>query len=210
LVLNVMDSKEYLKLVGEIVEGGMLCAGRLAHITHYVLQCGQLPGDMAEFGCHMGRTAALMAMLVDKPLYLYDSFDGLPDRKPQDETALPHFKRGSLAVGPEHLQERFEKLKLREPIVYKAWFNAIPKDRLPEQICFAHLDGDLYDSVRDSLRLVYPRLVRGGVCIVDDYGWYGTGGVKIAVDEYLLDKPEKAKPLPTGNEAAFQAVIVKL
>jgi len=209
-VLNGMTDAMMMQLYRDIADGSMLCAGRVANLVHHLLQASQLPGDMAEFGCHMGRTSALMAACSTKPLWLYDSFEGLPDRQPQDEGALKHFHRGSLAVDDSHIAKRFAQYKLREPIVYKAWFNAIPYDKLPEQLCFAHLDGDLYDSVRDSLRLAYPRLVKGGVCIIDDYGWSGLPGAKVAVDEYMKDKPELVRPLATGNPNGFHAIIIKI
>lgn len=210
LVLSRVQGKTYLELATAIINDGMLCAGRIANLTHHVLQCSALPGDMVEFGCHTGRTAALMAHIVPKPLWLYDSFEGLPDRVTQDAGSLEHFKRGSLAVDETHVQRWFKKFKLREPRVYKSWFSRVHYSWLPDAICFAHLDGDMYTSIHDSIRLVYPRLVKGGVCLIDDYGWEGTGGVKLAADEYMADKPEKVKPLNTGNDGGFQGIIVKI
>ena len=53
----------------------------------------------------------------------------------------------------------------------------------PEQIAVLHLDTDWYESTRHSLEHLYPRLVRGGILIIDDYGaWQGC---QRAVDEYL-------------------------
>jgi O-methyltransferase len=56
---------------------------------------------------------------------------------------------------------------------------------LPDQICFAHLDGDLYASILTSLMYVYPRLSKGAICLIDDYvdpaihmGWNQLPGVK--------------------------------
>jgi O-methyltransferase len=92
----------------------------------------------------------------------------------------------------------------------QCWFSRVHRTQLPDEICFAHLDGDLYTSIRDSLKVVYPRLVPGAACIIDDYGWDGLTGVKVAVDEYMADKPEKVRPLATGNPKGFQAVIIKI
>lgn len=200
------------EMAKEIVDSQMLDPGRIINIAHYTLQCSALPGDMAEFGCYLGKTAAMLAHIVDKPLWLYDSFEGLPERAPQDAGADPVFKRGGFVVenGEADIYKHFEKHKLRPPIVYKSWFNAIPLDKLPERICFAHLDGDFYESVRDSLRLAYPRLVPGAACIIDDYGWSGLPGAQAAVDEYMADKPEKVRPLVTGNDRGCHAVIIKI
>lgn len=203
-----MDNRVYLDLMKEVLDGQMLCAGRIVNILHYALQGSALPGDMVEFGCHIGRTGAILAHTINKPLWLYDSFEGLPERRDQDGGALEQFKRGALAVEVKHVEELFARHKLPKPNVYKSWFKDIPPDKLPERVCFAHLDGDLYDSIRDSLQLVYPRLVPGAACIVDDYGWEGLPGAKVATDEFLADKPEKAVPLVTGR--GWHALILKI
>lgn len=200
----------YSQLLREILDGGMLCVGRVANLMHYAMQCSGLPGDMVEFGCHTGRTAALLSALTVKPFWLYDSFEGLPDRLPQDEGSLEHFRRGVLAVPMDEVEARFSRLKLPPPIICKGWFSELESDRVPQRICFAHLDGDMYESIRVSLAHVYPRLVAGGACIIDDYGWTGTSGVKIAVDEFMKFKREQVRPLVTGNPDGFQAVIVKI
>lgn len=200
----------YQLLVNEIIANGMLCAGRVAHITHYALQSSRLPGTTVEFGCHTGRTAALLAHLSPNPLWLYDSFEGLPQPGSEDAAGLECFKAGALKVSEDSVRHYFAQHGLRVPLLYKGWFGELTKAQLPDRICFAHLDGDLYTSIRDGLRLIYPRLLRGAACIVDDYGWSGTPGVQRAVDQYLMGKSESAVPLVTGNPNAFQAVIVKL
>jgi hypothetical protein len=56
-------------------------------------------------------------------------------------------------------------------------------ERAPERIGLLRLDTDWYESTRHELEHLYPRLVPGGVLIVDDYGHYE--GARRAVDEYL-------------------------
>ena len=56
---------------------------------------------------------------------------------------------------------------------------------MPEQICFAILDGDLYRSIKVSLQLVEGRVVNGGVIVVHDYNNPELPGVAKAVDEWL-------------------------
>ena len=40
---------------------------------------------------------------------------------------------------------------------------------LPEKIAFVFLDGDFYESIRDSLRLVASRMAEEGIVVVHDY-----------------------------------------
>lgn len=61
----------------------------------------------------------------------------------------------------------------------------------PENISILRLDTDFYRSTKSELEFLYPRLVRGGVLIVDDYGQWG--GSKSATDEYF--KKQGMRPL---------------
>ena len=60
------------------------------------------------------------------------------------------------------------------------------KKNLPEKISLLRLDTDFYESTKKELEILYPKLVRGGILIIDDYGFFS--GSKKAVDEFLEDK----------------------
>jgi hypothetical protein len=53
----------------------------------------------------------------------------------------------------------------------------------PDDIALLRLDTDWYESTRHELEHLFPRLVPGGVLIIDDYGHWQ--GARQAVDEYL-------------------------
>src|SRR5262249_51532930 len=53
----------------------------------------------------------------------------------------------------------------------------------PERIALLRLDTDWDASTRHELEPLYPRLVAGGVLIIDDYGHWQ--GARRAVDEYF-------------------------
>lgn len=54
---------------------------------------------------------------------------------------------------------------------------------IPNKISILRLDTDFYDSTLAELDVLYPRLVKGGYLILDDYGHWE--GCKKAVDEYF-------------------------
>ena len=60
--------------------------------------------------------------------------------------------------------------------------NTLPK-YAPKQIALLRLDTDWYESTKHELIHLFPRLVSGGVLILDDYGYWA--GAKKAVDEYF-------------------------
>jgi hypothetical protein len=56
-------------------------------------------------------------------------------------------------------------------------------NHIPRKIALLRLDTDFYESTRDELLHLYPRLVIGGILIIDDYGYWQ--GARKAVDEFL-------------------------
>ena len=54
---------------------------------------------------------------------------------------------------------------------------------IPNKIAFLRLDTDWYESTKIELEILFPRLVKGGVLIIDDYGHFE--GARKAVDEYF-------------------------
>ncbi len=120
-----------------------------------------------------------------KKLWIYDSFEGLPEKSSADESVLGiDFKGGELFVTKREVKERFLRAGLPVPVIKKGWFKDLTAEDLPLKIAFAFLDGDFYESIRDSLKLVGPRMSTGGVIAVHDYTNPALPGVKKAVDEW--------------------------
>lgn len=151
----------------------------------------ELPGDFVEMGCYKGDTSLLLAEVLrgsgsHKRLWIYDSFEGLPEKSKEDRSVLgENFRAGELFVSKREVKERFLRAGLPVPVIKKGWFSELTGEDLPEKIAFSFLDGDFYESIRDSFRLVLPRMVPGGILVVHDYTNPALPGVKRAVDEAL-------------------------
>ena len=170
-------------------------------IIEIARECLKLPGDFVEMGCYKGDTSLMLAEVLReyqklasgknvenhvKKLWIYDSFEGLPKKKVEDESILgTSFKEGELVVSKREVKERFLRAGLPLPMIKKAWFNELKSEDLPEKIALAFLDGDFYDSIKDSLQLVGSRMVEGGIIIVHDYNNPVLPGVEKAVDEWI-------------------------
>ncbi|HTE22853.1 MAG TPA: TylF/MycF/NovP-related O-methyltransferase [Candidatus Limnocylindria bacterium] len=121
-----------------------------------------------------------------KLLHVYDSFAGLPEKTRQDQSPAGHqFKEGELYARKATLVQHFRQASLPPPIIHKAWFRDLTSADVPAHIAFAFLDGDFYESIRDSLHLVEDKLVPGSRIIVDDYQSEALPGAAKAVDEWL-------------------------
>ena len=158
-------------------------------ILELAQECLDISGDFVEMGCYKGDTSLLLAEIVkasEKKLWIYDSFEGLPEKKEADESVMGVlFRGGELAVTKREVKQRFLRVNLPVPVIKKAWFSELVENDLPEQIAFAFLDGDFYESIKDSIKLVAPKMSDGGVMVVHDYTNPALPGVKRAVDEWM-------------------------
>lgn len=160
-------------------------------IVEIAKSCLNTPGDFVEFGCYKGDTSLLLAEVVfsGPRLWIYDSFEGLPEKTAEDASVMgENFKAGELFVTKREVKERFLRAGLKVPVIKKAWFKDLTVADLPEKISFALLDGDFYESIRDSLRLIEDKIVRGGVIIIHDYKNPELPGVEKAVNEWNQKK----------------------
>lgn len=151
----------------------------------------RLDGAVVEFGCYIGTTSLFIRRLLDahaddRPFHVYDSFEGLPPKTSEDQSrAGDQFQAGELAVSKKQFLQQFQKAGLKAPVIHKGWFGDLAETEVPDQIAFAFLDGDFYQSIRDSLKLVLPRMQPGGTIVVDDYAREALPGAARAVHELL-------------------------
>ena len=147
-----------------------------------------IEGDIVEFGCYRGDTSVLLQREIRPPktLWLYDSFEGLPEKSVEDVNSLGEdFKKGELCASKKQLISNLRKANVKKmPKITKGWFNQISREQIPSKISFAFLDGDYYDSILDPLNLIWNNLESGAVIVVDDYGNQALPGASKAVDEW--------------------------
>lgn len=190
-----------LELFNEVQ--GMQTFSRMIHICHYALMAQDIPGAFVEFGCHIGDTAKVLTGITNKKVYVYDSFKGLPEN---NITAT-----GAMSITEQELAKNFKRHNLKLPVIFKGYFNQIQDKDLPEKIAFAHLDGDLYSSILESLQLIYDRMSVGGIILIDDYEDDIWNGVDKAAKEFFKDKPENIIHLPAiKDKLSNKGLIIKL
>ena len=151
-------------------------------------------GDLIETGVWRGGACILMRAILaaygieDRRVFVADSFEGLPkpDPKYPVDTGDTHHRSRYLSVSQEEVEDAFRKFGLldRQVVFLKGWF----KDTLPsapiERLAVLRLDGDMYGSTMDALVNLYPKVSRGGFCIVDDYA---LRGCRQAVDDFRAE-----------------------
>ena len=156
-------------------------------------------GDVAEFGVAQGATSALIANEIrnnGKVFWLYDSFMGLPE--PSDKDVLIHDVaslgsikkyKGMIAHPAEAVRNRLAEITFPEKQlrIVPGWVEDLSRTGdLPEKVCFAYVDLDLYVPIKTVLELLDRRLSPGASVVIDDYGYF-SAGAQLAVDEFVAD-----------------------
>lgn len=151
-----------------------------------------IPGAMVETGVWRGGACILMkgimrALDETRPLYVCDSFEGLPALDTGPDKDLNLNENPLLSACIEDVRAHFERLDLLDDDVHfvKGWFAdtmAGVKEKTVGGISILRLDGDYYKSTMDVLKPLYPAVSPGGFVIIDDYFAYKQ--CKLATDEY--------------------------
>jgi O-methyltransferase len=170
-----------------------------------------VPGDLIETGVWRGGATIFMRGylaaqgITDRRVWVADSFAGLPVPSVQQDHGFD-FSAGVfpiLAISRNEVEALFGRYDLLDDQVrfLEGWF----KDTLPtapiERLALLRLDGDLYESTRDSLTHLYHKLSPGGFVIVDDY--HDFPPCRRAVDEFRENVGDQAALQPIDRIAVY-------
>jgi hypothetical protein len=194
--LEISQNNEFWDLHAQLVQDGCGEQTLTERFNLYSLAktTSHLPGALAEAGVYRGGSAKILCTVKgDSPLYLFDTFEGMPDVNAATDG---RFSRGNFAdTGYEGVVAYLAPF----PNVhfYKGFFpdSAIGKE--PEKLSyrFVHLDLDIYESTRKALDFFYPRMVSGGIIISHDYSNWRVPAVKKAFHDFFEGKKEAIIPL---------------
>jgi hypothetical protein len=172
---------------------------------------------IVEVGVYKGGSLKLLGENFPKKLvYGIDTFEGLPiedwneneihkvgDFSDNSYEKVEEFlgdlivgktKKGNIWLIKGYFPESFLKIIENDKEEYK-------ERHTVEQYSFIHVDTDFYKSVKSCIEFFYPKLLKGGIMVFDDYNWPNCPGVKKALDESGL-KYEK-------TNAKYQAYLIK-
>lgn len=180
----------FLELWPQIASMSILHPLQALNIVERLDHSLQRPGDVIECGVFQGVTSILMAKLMeirqsDKKLFLFDSFQGLPEPDRRVDASL-RFKKGAWAANRKEVEALLAKNNvLQRCVIYEGWFSETLQDLEDgQQFCFAYLDADLYSSTVDCLQHIWKRMGQFSVAVFDDYH-HPSGGVRKALDEWV-------------------------
>jgi hypothetical protein len=180
----------------------------LIRAVRHVVHAG-IAGAVVECGVWRGGSSMAAALTLrqegrtDRDLYLYDTFSGMTAPTDADRTAEGELAREMMArddspggvraiAGIEDVRANMAATgypAARLHFVAGAVEQTIPAQAPAGPIALLRLDTDWYESTKHELTHLFPRLVEGGVLIIDDYGHWD--GARRAVDDYLAGLPKR-------------------
>jgi len=164
-----------------------------------------LAGDFVECGVWRGGSVMAMALelnrlgVSDRNIWLYDTFAGMTEPTDLDvesgtgKSAAELLRTTDVGDG-NNVWCVADRTDVEANITSTGYpmglMTLVEGDvsetlhqTLPSEVALLRLDTDWYESTKSCMEMLYPKLVPGGVCILDDYGHWA--GARQAVDEYF-------------------------
>lgn len=168
-------------------------------------------GEYAELGTYKGSFAHFIYKYKNhaSKLYCFDTFEGFAKKDVEIEkdkinlvvnegffsdTSLEKVRENILGKGSH--SENLKLIKGYFPESFKGYENI--KWR------FVLLDADLYEPIKEGVKLFWPQIVGDGILMIHDYYGGYTGTMK-AVDEYF--EPLGIKPMPLTDQGGTAVVF---
>tara|TARA_B110000263_G_scaffold232930_1_gene229376 strand:+ start:102 stop:758 length:657 start_codon:yes stop_codon:yes gene_type:complete len=186
-------------------------------LAHYELfkMSAKIPGSIIECGVFKGNSLIRFASFRElgisksKKIIGFDMFGKFPetnfqkDKKIRKEFINTH---GSEGITKQQLIKVLKQKKIDQKIelIKGNIIQTIPNyvKKYPKlKISFLNLDSDTYEAAKIILEYLYPKITKGGVLLLDDYGVWP--GETKAVDEYFKNKKVKIKKSSFSNTPLY-------
>lgn len=170
------------------------------------------PGSVVECGVWRGGMSAAIAEIMgtEREIYLFDSFEGLPDATEKDGEAALEYQKNTNAIDYhdnckaeiEFAQQAMKLANAQNVKYIKGWFEkTLPGYQFNTPILILRLDGDWYDSTMQCLDNLYDKVVPGGLILIDDYHTWE--GCTKAVHDFLSKRNIPVKIRESKNGVCY-------
>ena len=202
--------KRIVKLIDSALKYSMTTKLRMHVLSQAIkyVNDNKIKGDFVECGVWSGGNIILAKELfklfkIKKNIYAYDTFEGMPKPDMIDKNLFDGSANKLMSNSPKisglnnvHAYTSYEQvlknikdntdLKNIKFIKGRVEETLLINKNLPKKISILRLDTDFYSSTKIELEILYERLSKGGVLIIDDYGdWLGA---RKAVDQFFNKK----------------------
>lgn len=164
------------------------------------VECGVNTGIMSLAICHY-----LNFQKINKQFFLFDTFCGIPEHQASSYKELEHVA----IMNQMHYFDCWEQVRIN---FLKYQNVCLVKGEIPSSLHTVHIDKVAYLSIdmncaypeRMAFEYFWPKMVSGGVVLVDDYGHRGMEEQRKSFDNLALKYGVPILPLPYGP-----AIIIK-
>ncbi|MEE2707156.1 MAG: TylF/MycF/NovP-related O-methyltransferase [Planctomycetota bacterium] len=193
-------------------------------LAHYELyrMIKDLPGNIVECGVYRGASLLAFAKFLEifhggdrtRRVFGFDNFAGFESLHENDG---PECERLNKVTGGWNASPFYQELKEHIDVFHVDSY--VPRAKrvvlvegdltqtAPEfvdqnpglRISLLHLDVDLYEPTKAALDAFYPRVVRGGLVVFDEYGLTEWAGESHAVEEYFEGNVPRIQKFPFSS-----------
>jgi O-methyltransferase len=174
-------------------------------------QAKLLGGDFVECGVNTGVISRAVMYYIafnempDRKFYLLDTYAGIPL---EQITAIERDR------GIENHNKHYPDCYAQVRATFAPFKNArVIRGRVPDtleqidsnMISYVSMDMNIIEPEIAAGEFLWPRMISGGIIVLDDYGWRPHIGQKHAWDEFAEARGQMILALPTG-----QGLLIKL
>lgn len=179
---------------------------RVSGLAGNIVECGVFKGASL---CRWVKLRALLENSGSRRIVAFDTFGKFPEADfADDRSRRADFiaAAGNTSIAKQELETLLRDQGLYENIDLIAGdiSETVPaylENRPEMKIALLNIDVDLLAPTRICLQHFYPRLVRGGIAILDDYGAFA--GANRAIDEFFAETDVRIQKLPFSSNVAF-------
>ena len=180
------------------------------------------PGWIVECGVYRGFSLLALSKFMEifcmgdktRKVLGFDNFAGFTGLYPEDgeeNRAVDKIARG---ISPEEYRDDvLELLDICNRDAFAPWAKRVElvegnvEDTIPQyvsdhpglRVSMLHLDIDLYNPTKIALEHLYPRVISGGLVVLDEYAHIDWGGESKALEDYFVFLGEPIPELKTLN-----------
>lgn len=178
-----------------------------AHVTQWAgAYASKLQGDFVETGVHKaGFSASVMAYInfkkmTDRKFYLFDTYEGLvADLININEKAAFKHNYGNTYDFVVNTFKDFKNVEIVKGIVPMS-LSTVKIDK----VAYLSIDMNCAQPERETLEFFWPKIVPGGIIVLDDYIFSGRNAQQESADDFARSKGVRILSMPTG-----QGIIIK-
>ena len=187
----------------------------ITHLDLFRKSC-KLRGEIVECGVFKGNSLmrwiklrSLLENSFSRKIYGFDTFWKFPKASiKEEELQRKKFleEAGNTSVKKRDFLNYLKKLNLYENVflIEGDIIKTVPKfinNNNSIRISLLHIDVDLFEPTKISLEYFFPKVVKGGIVILDDYGAFP--GANKAIEDYFEKSNYKIEQFHFSNSVSF-------